>query len=169
MNTEHIINLKILAEKFNHKSDTYSNSIDILSNINRINIKQENESNFKIRYNLCLNDKIVIISKEAIYDFIIKLFKRQDDNTDVLIIIEKVINIEEWFKIEKTIAENLINEIQTELNYNYRIKSMDLKSPRFDVSYFNGILILEDKSKIYLSNIFEFKKIIESKMVIKTK
>lgn len=157
MNITDINNLKILAEKFNHKLEAYSNSITIINETNRISIQIENNNSFRIIYNLNWNDKVIIISNNEFYNFIIQLLKREHVSTEILINNKKVIEIEDWFEIEKEIAKSLIDEIQAELKYDYRIKSINLKSNRFDVCYYNGILILEDQNKKYLANIFEFK------------
>lgn len=154
-----IENLKILSEKFEHKFDTFSNSIIFISGINKIKIQFEDSKSFKITYNLYLSEKTVFISKEALYDFCLDLFKRQNDDTEVICNVGKIIEIEDWFEIEKKESLDIVDNIQKELDYNYRIKSLSLESPCFKATYFNGLLILEDKNKKYLSNVFNFKSV----------
>jgi hypothetical protein len=77
----------------------------------------------------------------------------------VIYSIGKPIDIDECFKIEKEEFLNIINVIKKELNYNYRLKHLFLESSRFEITYFNSLLIVEDKKKEYYSKVFNFRKI----------
>ncbi|MCR4029310.1 MULTISPECIES: hypothetical protein [Flavobacterium] len=156
-----IENLKILSENFKHKFDTFSDTIIFVNEVNKIRIRPENNTNFRITYNLCLDEKTILVSKETIYHFVLELFKRKDTDTEVNSFHKKTIDIEEWFKIEKEESLNIISEIEKELDYNYRLKYLILETKRFEITYFNGLLILEDKQKEYSANVFNFRNIAE--------
>lgn len=154
-----IEDLKILSENFKHKFDTFSDTIVLVNEINKIRIKPENDTNFRITYNLCFDEKMILVSKETTYHFVLELFKRKDADLVVNSLYKKRIDIEEWFKIEKEESLSIINEIQKELDYNYRLKHLILETKRFEITYFNGLLILEDKQKEYYVNVFNFRNI----------
>lgn len=156
-----IENLKILSENFKHKFDTFSNSVIFVNDINKIRIHLENKTNLKVTYNLNFDEKMLLISEEAVYHFCLELFKRQDNDNDIELIYNtsKTIDIDEWFRIEKTEALDIISVIQKELDYNYKLKKLSLESSRFQITYFNGLLILEDKMNEYFSNVFDFRNI----------
>ncbi|WP_433764753.1 hypothetical protein [Flavobacterium ginsenosidimutans] len=154
-----IENLKVLSENFKHKFDTFSNSVLFVSEVNKIKIQFEDDSYFKVTYNLCFSEKIVFVPKEALYDFCFDLFRRPNDDTEVICNVGKTIEIEKWLEIEKNESLDVLNNIQKELNYNYRIKHLTLESFQFNIFYFNGLLVFEHKNKEYLSNVFDFKSI----------
>lgn len=154
-----IENLKILSENFKHKFDTFANSVILVNEINKIRVKLEDEANFRITYNLRFDEKTILIPKVPVYQFCLDLFKRQNDSIEVIYSIGKPIDIDECFKIEKEEFLNIINVIKKELNYNYRLKHLFLESSRFEIIYFNSLLIVEDKKKEYYSNVFNFRKI----------
>lgn len=160
--TETIIeNLKILSENFKHKFDTFSNSVIFVNDINKIRIYLENKTNLKVTYNLNFDEKMLLISEKSVYHFCLELFKRKDNDIDINIDLfyntSKTIDIDEWFRIEKTEALDIISVIQKEIDYNYRLKKLSLESSRFQITYFIGLLILEDKMKEYFSNVFDFR------------
>lgn len=159
MNKTIIENLKILSENFEHKFDTFSTSVIFVNEINKIRIEPENDSNFRITYNFHFDEKTLLVPKEAVYHFCLDLFKRKNDDIEVILGIGKPIDIGDCFKIEKEEFLNIINAIQKELDYNYRLKHLFLKSSRFEITYFNGLLILEDKKKEYFLNVINFRKI----------
>lgn len=163
MENKYFFNIKLLCEKYNYKVGVFSNKIEILNNINKVIIEIENNDTFAIRYNLNSIEKILLVSKEMIYDSVLNLLKREDTE-EILIPTGIPIEIEEWYNLEKKGALEIINEIKSELNYNYRIKNIDFKSNRFNVCFYNGILILEDRNKSYLPNIFKFNEIIKSEI-----
>jgi len=99
------------------------------------------------------------VPKETVYHFCLNLFKRQNDDVEVIYSIAKPIDIDEWFKIEEKESVEVINAIQKELGYNYRLKHLFLETSRFEINYFNGLLILEDKENEFFSNMFNFKNI----------
>lgn len=154
-----IENLKILSENFKHKFDTFSNSVIFVNDINKIRIHLENKTNLKVTYNLNFDEKMLLISEEAVYHFCLELFKRQDNDIELIYNTSKTIDIDEWFRIEKTEALDIISVIQKELDYNYKLKKLSLESSRFQITYFNGLLILEDKMNEYFSNVFDFRNI----------
>ncbi|MXO04212.1 hypothetical protein [Flavobacterium sp. HBTb2-11-1] len=158
--TETIIeNLKVLSDNFKYKFDTLSSSIIFVNEINRIRIWVENDSAFKISYNLGYDEETLLVSEETVYHFCINLFKRKNNDIGLIPSNYKSIDIDEWFKIEEREALGIASVTQKELEYNYRLKHLFLESKRFDITYFNGLLILEDKKKEYLSNVFDFKDI----------
>lgn len=127
--------------------------------MNKIRVQLEDEANFRITYNLRFDEKNILIPKVAVYQFCLDLFKRQNDSIEVIYSIGKPIDIDECFKIEKEEFLNIINAIKKELDYNYRLKYLFLESSRFEITYFNSLLIVEDKKKEYYSNAFNFRKI----------
>jgi|GEM_PF-5896789 len=159
MDKKNIENLKIVSEYFNHKFDTFSNAIIFVNEVNKIGVQLEDETNFRITYNLNFDEKILFVSEETVYHFCLNLFKRQNDDVEVIYSIAKPIDIDEWFKIEEKESVEVINAIQKELEYNYRLKHLFLETSRFEINYFNGLLILEDKENEFFSNVFNFKNI----------
>jgi len=156
-----IENLKILSENFNYKFDTFSKSVIFVNEVNKIRVQLEDDTNFRITYNLHFTEKTILVSREAVYHFCLALFKRQNIDNEVVFSISKPIDIDEWFKIEKKEFLDIINAIQKELDYNYRLKHLSSESSRFEITYFNGLLVLEDKQQEYFSNVFDFKIFIE--------
>jgi hypothetical protein len=154
-----IENLKILSENFKYKFDTFANSVILVNEMNKIRVQLEDEANFRITYNFRFDEKTILIPKVAVYQFCLDLFKRQNNSIEVIYSIGKPIDIDECFKIEKEEFLNIINVIKKELNYNYRLKHLFLESSRFEITYFNSLLIVEDKKKEYYSNVFNFRKI----------
>ncbi|WP_289057725.1 hypothetical protein [uncultured Flavobacterium sp.] len=154
-----IENLKILSECFNHKSDAFSNSTIFVNEVNKISVQLKDETNFSITYNLHFDKKTLLVPEEKVYHFCLSLFKRKNDDVELPFSIKKTIEIGEWFKIEQEESVNIIREIEKELDYNYRLKHLFLESARFEITYCNGLLILEDKEKEYFSNVFNFRKI----------
>ncbi|WDF65705.1 hypothetical protein [Flavobacterium sp. KACC 22763] len=152
-----IENLKILSEKFKHNFDVFSNSVIFVNEVNKIRIEKEDDASCKVTYNLHFNEKTLLVSEEALYHFCLDLFNRQNDNIEVLLSVCKPIEINEWFKIEEAESLHIITSIQKELEYNCKLKYLFLESDRFETNYFNGLLIIEDKQKEYLSNIFNFR------------
>lgn len=163
MDNKYFFNITLLCEKYNHIVGVFSKTIEILNNINKITIKIDNSDTFSIRYNLNSIEKKILVSKEMIYDSVLNLLKRED-TVEIFSPIGNPIEIDEWYKIEGKIALEIINEIKSELNYNYRIKSIDFKSDRFNVCFYNGILILEDRNKNYLPNVFKFNEIMKNEI-----
>ncbi|WP_433830752.1 hypothetical protein [Flavobacterium anhuiense] len=154
-----IENLKILSENFKHTFDTFSNSVIFVNDVNKIRVQLEDETNFRITYNLNFDEKVIVASEETVYHFCLNLFKRQTDDLEVILGIGKPIEIDEWFQMEKKEALDVVNAIQKELDYNYRLKHLFLETSRFEITYFNGLLVLEDKQKEYFSNVFNFRNI----------
>jgi hypothetical protein len=152
-----IEDLKILSENFNYKFDTFSNSVIFVNEVNKIRVQLENDANFRITYNLHFTEKTILVSKEAVYHFCLTLFKRQNADNELVFSISKPIDIDEWLKIEKKESLDIVNAIQKELDYNYRLKRLSSESSRFEITYFNGLLVLEDKKQEYFSNVFDFK------------
>ncbi|MBW1658383.1 hypothetical protein [Flavobacterium quisquiliarum] len=152
-----IENLKILSENFKYKSDTFSNSVIFINEVNKIKIQPENKVGFSITYNLYFGEKMLLVSEEAVYHFCLDLFKRKNSDIEVIYRAGKPIDVSEWFKIERKEALDAIDAIQKELEYNYRLKYLFLESKRFDIIYFNDLMIIEDKKKEYLFNVFDFK------------
>ncbi|MBO9584611.1 MAG: hypothetical protein J7574_10685 [Flavobacterium sp.] len=155
-----IENLKILSENYNLKFDAFSNSVIFINEINKIRVQLENDVSFRITYNFHLEEKTLLIPEEAVYHFCLDLFKRKNDGIEEAFV-GKRMNINKWFKIEEKESLDIVNAIQKELDYNHRLKHLVLQSNRFEVTYFNGLLILEDKEKEYFSNVFNFRKIID--------
>ena len=167
--TETIIeNLKILSESYKHKFDTFSNSVLFVNEINKIRFQLENDTHFRITYNLHFGEKTLLIPKETVYHFCLELFKRQDNDAEVIFSIGKPIDIAECFHIEKEEFLEIITAIQKELDYNYRLKHLFLESKRLKITYFKGLLILEDKQKAYFSNVFDFKNLYRTITLNKT-
>ncbi|MDQ6530675.1 hypothetical protein [Flavobacterium sp. LHD-85] len=152
-----IENLKILSENFKLSFDTFSHSVIFVNEVNKIRIQNENESSFRITYNLHFAEKTVLVSDEVIYHFCLNLFKRKNDTIEVLFSAHKPIEIDEWFKIDEENSLDIITAIQNELKYNYKLKYLFLESERFEITYFNSLLIIEDKQEEYFSNVFNFR------------
>jgi len=85
-----IENLKILSENFKYKFDTLANSVILVNEMNKIRVQPEDEANFRITYNLRFNEKTILIPKEAVYQFCLDLFKRQNDSLEVIYSIGKL-------------------------------------------------------------------------------
>ncbi|RYJ38692.1 hypothetical protein NU08_2278 [Flavobacterium anhuiense] len=162
-----IENLRILSENFEHKADVLSDSIIFINEINKIKIQPENKGGFVITYNLHFGEKRLLVPEEIVYHFCLDLFKRKENDIEVISETRKPINIGEWFKIEEAESLSIITSIQKELEYNYRLKHLFLESKRFEITYFNSLLILEDKQKKYLSNVFNFRDSIEKLNILK--
>ncbi|KAF2338159.1 hypothetical protein [Flavobacterium tistrianum] len=156
-------NLKILSENFKHNFDVFSNSAIFVNEVNKIRIEKEDDANFKVTYNLHLAEKTVLVPEEAVYHFCLNLFKRLNKDIGMLCNFGKPIEINEWLKIEEAESLGIIASIQKELEYNYRLKYLFLESDRFKTTYFNSLLILEDKQKEFLSNIFNFRNCLAGK------
>jgi len=111
----------------------------------------------ELRIIYILLKKTILVSREAVYHFCLTLFKRQNTDNELVFSIRKPIDIDQWFKIEKKESLDIVNAIQKELDYNYRLKRLSSESSRFEITYFNGLLVLEDKKQEYFSNVFDFK------------
>jgi len=152
MIAEILDNIILLGKLHEHTcSRTTSITAELYSPVNRINTKIINEQEIQVKYNLDDGTKIVELPILTTYDFVEKLLIRTT-RTDIT---PKIGDLIEVANFKEQLKQDL-KELQSEKNYNHYLKHLKLDSDiRFEVEYFDPIVIIRDKQNILLSTILK--------------
>lgn len=152
MINEILDNIVLLGKLHKHECSKTIKTADLYSPINRIIIKIINEKEIQVKYNVCDETKIVELPILTAYDFVEKLIIRIKS-------IEITPKIGELIEVNNSSNKQLIQdiiEIQSEKNYNRYLKHLKSDSDiRFEVEYFDDIIIIRDKENILLTTILK--------------
>ena len=154
MNKEIKKHIRILAEKFNHLIE-YDKDILVLKNeINDIRIFQEDKYGINVSFNLLDKYRHLKVTTDRIYDVIIELLRRGKNTQDVELNSEMILTVEDWINEEGDFAKKQLEKLKKDLKTE-NIKYRDLGGNRYEVEFYNGILILTDDLCFASSNIIE--------------
>ncbi|QCE40948.1 hypothetical protein [Psychroserpens sp. NJDZ02] len=153
MNKDIKKHIRILAEKFNHLIE-YDKDILVLKNqMNDIRIWQEDKYDINVSFNLLDKHRHLKVKIDRTYDVLIELLRRQK-NQDVELNSEMILTIKDWINEEGDFArqqlENLKKDLKTE-----NIKYRELGGNRYEVEFYDGILILTDDLCFASSNVIK--------------
>ncbi|TYP75315.1 hypothetical protein [Aquimarina intermedia] len=157
MDKEIIYKLFLLGQLHEHRADYMNdNSAELLNPINKIIVKIISKDEIQVRYNYYDENLIVMLTSETIYDFLEDLLTRDNAHkintkTGELILIEK------W----KDELKDYIMKIQLDKEYDRYLKHVKLESMRFEIEYYDGIIVLRDKNKELITNILMLKNAVQ--------
>lgn len=144
MNKDLKKHIKNLADKFNHKVEYQKDVMIIKNQINHIKLWKKDKYGINISYNLDENQSDDLkVDAEYIYDAILELFNRKERSEKLKIKTGILITIEDWINEEGDFAKEKLEELKSDLQYQ-QIEFRELGGNRFEVEYYNGILILTD-------------------------
>ncbi len=150
-----ILNAIILLGKL-HKHEcakTRNDSLELYNQVNRIILKVTNEEKIQVKYNIFDENIIVELSNFTIYDFLEKLLLRIDNSIEIKPKIGALVEIPKW---KNQLKQDLI-KLEAEKNYNHYLKHSKMNSIRFEIEYFDNIVIIRDKENILLTNVLTLK------------
>jgi hypothetical protein len=157
MDKEIIYKLFLLGQLHEHRADYMNdNSAELLNPINKIIVKIISKDEIQVKYNYYDENLIVMLTSETIYDFLEDLLTRDNAHkintkTGELILIEK------W----KHELKDYIMKIQLDKDYDRYLKHVKLESMRFEIEYYDGIIVLRDKNKELITNILMLKNAVQ--------
>ncbi len=144
MNRELKKHIKILADKFNHKVECQKDVMILKNKINHIKLWEKDKYGINISYNLNENQSDNLkVETENIYNVILELLNRKEQNEKLKMKTGILITIEEWINEEGEFAREQLEELKRDLQYQ-QIEFRELGGNRFEVEYYKGILILTD-------------------------
>jgi hypothetical protein len=152
MTNEILVNIILLGKLHKHEcSRTINSIVELYSPINRIIIKMIDEKEIQVKYNLDDETKVIELPIFKVYDFVEKLIIR----TARIEITPKTGELIEICNFNERFQQSIL-EIQSEKNYNHYLKHLKFDiDMKFEVEYFDDIIILRDKQNILLTNIFK--------------
>lgn len=134
-------------------SKTLDITAELYSPVNRIIIKIINEKEIQVKYNLDDETKVVELPIFTTYDFVEKVIIR----TSRIDIIPKIGELIEVNNFKEQLKQNLI-EIQIEKNYNHYLKHLKSDTDiRFEIEYFDEIILIRDTQYILLTDILKLR------------
>lgn len=137
-------NIKILAEKFNHKIEYQKNTLILKSDINEIRLWETDKYGINISYNLSEDLKENLESEtQFVYDILLELLTRNKREDKLSLKPGILLTIEEWIEEEGEFATEQLEKLKRDLA-NEQIEYRELGGNRFEAKYVNGILILRD-------------------------
>tara|TARA_B100000795_G_scaffold116448_1_gene86471 strand:- start:291 stop:761 length:471 start_codon:yes stop_codon:yes gene_type:complete len=137
-------NIRILAEKFNHKIEYQNDVVVLKNNINEIKLWETDKYGIYISYNIeDSSSKILKSNNEIVYDILLDLLNRKEQKERLTMKTGILLSIEDWIKEEGEFAKDKLEELKKDLKYT-KIKSRILGGNRYGAEYYNGLLILTD-------------------------
>lgn len=157
MDKETVYKLVLLAKLHNHQT-AYLNdkSVEIINPVNKILVELISVGKIKIRFNYYEEFIETLLTPKTVYSFFEDLLTRdeaakvEEKNNDLIIIAD-------W----KNELKEHIDAIQQEKNYNQYLKHLRLSSDRFEIEYFDGIIVLRDKDKVMMTNTLGLKNAVQ--------
>ena len=148
MDKDILHNLVLLAKLHKHQTALLQGgSAEIINSINKISVELISDEKINIRYNYYEQFVETELTPETVYSFFEDLLMRgeaikveQRDNELVI--------IADW----KNELKEHIDSIQQEKNYNQYLKHLRLESDRFEIEFFDGMIVLRDKDKKLMTN-----------------
>lgn len=157
MEDEFLNNLILLGHLHEHRAaKMHDYSAEFIGPVNQIIIRRLNENDIKVRYNLHDQIKLEVVPDIFIYDIMDELLIREEANK-VEIKSGKVIEVQNW----KEQLRPIFVKIQNEKDYNHYLKHLRIVSERFEVEYFDDILVLRDREKNLLTNVLKLKNAVQ--------
>ncbi|GAB1856895.1 hypothetical protein MHTCC0001_17310 [Flavobacteriaceae bacterium MHTCC 0001] len=147
-------NIRLLVEKYNHSIEYNEDHISIYDSLNKIKVFQNQKYDFKVEYNIILNEVLVDVVKDDIYDILIELLER----VELYELKEKtgfLLDINRWIKEEggsKEIIRKLIEDTK-----NNSLEYEHLGGNRIEAEYYKGLIILKDDLYWDKSNVINLK------------
>lgn len=157
MDNEIIYKLFLLGQLHEHFADYLKdNSAEFINPINKIIIKIVSNNDIHVRYNHFDEYLDVLLTNETIFDFFEVLLTR-DNAYKIDIKTGKPILIEKWNEELK----DYIMKIHLDKDYNRYLKHEKLESERFEIEYYDGIIVLRDKNKELITNVMTLKNAVQ--------
>lgn len=157
MDKENLYKLVLLGKLHNHQTSYLKhNSAEIINPINKIIIELLSTGNIKIRYNYCEKFVETVTTTNTVYSFFEDLLLRCE-SIKVDLKNNSLIQIADW----KTELKEHIVKIQQEQDYNQYLKHLKLESERFEIEYYDGIIVLRDKHKELLTKVMTLKNAVQ--------
>ena len=158
-------NLILLGQLHEHMSGRINNgTVELINRTNKIIVKILTEKTIGVEYNVFGNKKNIEISTAISYDFLEELLARNEpieiDTKD-----GELIEITDW----KNELQSAIQEIYSQKNYNHYLKNLKIDSLRFEVEYYDNIVVIRDKNKSLLTNVEVLKNAVQHRTVVKVK
>jgi hypothetical protein len=159
MINEILDNIILLGKLHEHSCSRTTNiTAELYSPVNRIIIKIINEKEIQVKYNVDDQTKVVELPIFTTYDFVEKLIIRTT-RTDIMPKIGELIEVSNF----KEQLKQDLKELQSEKNYNHYLKHIKFKTDiRFEVEYFDDIVIIRDKQNILLTTILKLSNAIKN-------
>ena len=134
--------------------DLENESMEFINYFNKMTLRPIDKDTFSISYNLEDGQHEVLCKTESIYHTFEVLLNRK--NYEIISVRnEKEICLAEHFHELKTILFSLI-ESKT---YNHYLKHEKLQSERFEIEYYDNMVLFRDKQDKLLTNAFSYKKV----------
>lgn len=151
MNKELLAKLSLLGELHVHSLSVMNEHTVVLMNaMNKILITDREE--IQIQYNYYEKNIVEVPKYSTVYDFFERLLTRSEV-VKIDITEGELILIEHW----KDELKPSIDQIQKEKNYNHYLKRLKLESQKFEIEYYEDVIIIRDKAKKMLTNVLRLK------------
>lgn len=157
MEKEAIYKLVLLGKLHKHQTDYLKDSsVEIINPINKILVDILSDGKIKIRYNSYEEFTETVLTTKTVYSFVEDLLTREEaikidlKNNDPILIAD-------W----KNELKEPLKKIQQEKDYNQYLKHLKIESDRFEIEYFDGLIILRDRNKEMMTNILEIKNAVQ--------
>jgi hypothetical protein len=152
MKDEILDNLMLIGQLHEHRTARMLNSAEFVNETNKITVKITSDKELQIVYNLFNETKIEIVPSALIYEFFDELLKRIEE-VKITLKHGTSIDVHDW---KEQLRPSLLR-IEEEKKYDQYLKYLKLTSGRFDVEYFDGIVVLKDKEKELLNNVLRLR------------
>lgn len=157
MEAEILDNLLLMGELHEHRVARMLNRVaEFVNKTNKITVKIISDKELQIMYNVFNETKIEIIPGTLIYEFFDELLKRKEA-VEITLKYGILIDVRDW----KGQLQPSLLRIQEEKNYDRYLKHLKLTTERFDVEYFDGIVVIKDKEKQLLNNALRIEKALQ--------
>ena len=157
MKNEELYNVILLGQLHGHQYALLNNnSLELLNQTNKILIKTLNGKDITLEYNVFDNKKIVEIPITYLYDFLERLLKRTTQ-TEVHKKGGELVEVLNY----KDELKSAILKIEDSKNYNHYLKKLKIDSTRFEVEYYDNIIVMRDKNKNLLTNVETLKNAVQ--------
>lgn len=157
MDKEIVYKLVLLAKLHDHQIACLNDkSVEIINSVNKILVELISDGEIKIRFNYYEELIETVLTPKTVYSFFEDLLMR-DEATKVEQKNNDLITIADW----KNDLKKHIDTIQREKSYNQYLKHLRVDSDRFEIEYFDGIIVLRDKDKKMMTNILELKNAVQ--------
>ena len=155
INKEILYKIKIFGQLHKCRTHIKNNScIELINATSRVNIKIINTKEIQLDYNNFDEQKTILLDEFSIYDFLQNILNRENENE----VEPKKGKIIDFTIYEEELKPKMI-KIQDEKNYNHFLKQTKEETIRFEIEYFDGILVIKDKYGKLLSIVLELNKI----------
>lgn len=157
MDKEALYKLVLLGKLHKHQADYLKDSsAEIINPINKILVEILSDGKIKIKYNYFEEFTETVLTTKTVYSFFEGLLTREEaikidlKNNDPILIAD-------W----KNELKEPLKKNQLEKDYNQYLKHLKIESDRFEIEYFNGLIILRDRDKVMMTNILEIKNAVQ--------